>query len=147
MQHTRITFLAVAALLVAMVGVRAGTAANEELALGGYCPVAYSAMGKAMKGKAKFSSQYEGRTYHFANAEAKQMFAQAPERYLPAWDGLCATALAEGKKLASDPKIFQNYNGRTYLFSSAKAKAMFEKDPEAIIAKAETHWKEMRSAH
>jgi YHS domain-containing protein len=32
----------------------------------------------------------------------------------------------------------------TYLFSNAEAKAMFDKDPDTAIAKAETAWPNIR---
>lgn len=131
-------------LVVAALAIGAGAMSwageGTQPALHGYCPVAYSAMGKAVPGKPEFETQYAGQTYRFASAEARGMFAQAPEKYLPAYDGACATAMAEGKKLASDPKLFTVKDGRTYLFSSAKAKAMFDKDPAAVIARADAQW-------
>ncbi len=116
-----------------------GQAAHEP-ALGGYCPVAYIAMKTATKGDPSQKSTYKGQTYLFANADAKKMFEAAPEKYLPAYNGYCATAVAQGMKLASDPKIFAVHNGRTYLFSNPQAKAMFEKDPAGTIAKADANW-------
>lgn len=113
---------------------------GHEPVLGGYCPVAYIAMKTAMKGDPGQRSTYKGQTYLFANADAKKMFDAAPEKYLPAYNGYCATAVAQGMKLASDPKIFAVHNGRTYLFSNADAKAMFEKDPAGTIAKADANW-------
>ena len=84
--------------------------------------------------------QHKGKTYHFANAEAKQMFDAAPEKFLPKYDGLCATALAQGMKVESDPTLFTVHEGQTYLFSNAEAKAMFDKDKAGIIAKADKSW-------
>lgn len=136
--------------MLAMIAVLAGTVswAGEDtaVALQGYCPVAYVAMDKAVKGDAAHSSAYQGRTYHFLNADAKQMFNQAPEKFLPAYDGFCATAVTQGQRLASDPTLFKVVNGRTYLFSSRKAVAMFEKDPAGIIAMADTRWAELQQA-
>jgi YHS domain-containing protein len=118
----------------------ASSHAAHEPALGGYCPVAYIAMKTAMKGDPAQRSTYKGQTYLFANADAKKMFDAEPEKYLPAYNGYCATAVAQGMKLASDPKLFAVYKGRTYLFSTAEAKAMFEKDPAGTVAKADANW-------
>ena len=109
-------------------------------ALDGFCPVAYVEMKQAVKGDPKHSSVHEGRTYHFSNAQAKQMFDNAPAKYVPAYDGICATGVAMGMKLKSDPTLFIVHNGKAYLFSEAKAKAMFEKDTAGIIAKADANW-------
>ncbi|MBA3888074.1 MAG: twin-arginine translocation pathway signal protein [Acidobacteria bacterium] len=108
--------------------------------LGGYCPVAYVAMNQAVKGSPEHKSVHQGKTYHLTNADAKKMFDAAPARYLPAYDGLCATGVAMGMKLESDPALFAVHNGRAYLFSDAEAKAMFEKDTRGIIAKADANW-------
>lgn len=109
-------------------------------ALDGNCPVAYAAMGKAVKGDPAVSSEVGGRTYLFSNAAAKKMFDAAPEKYLPAYDGLCATAVSQGMKVPADPKQFSVKDGRTFLFSNAQAKAMFDKDAGAGIAKADLAW-------
>lgn len=109
-------------------------------ALDGFCPVAYVEMKQAVKGDPKHASVHQGQTYHFANAQAKQMFDNAPAKYVPAYDGICATGVAMGMKLKSDPKLFVVHDGKAYLFSDAKAKGMFEKDTAGIIAKADANW-------
>ncbi|MGE0464717.1 MAG: YHS domain-containing (seleno)protein [Vicinamibacterales bacterium] len=125
-------------------GAPAATQAGD-VALGGYCPVAYVAMNQAMKGDPSQKSTYKGKTYHFANADAKKMFDAAPDKYVPAYDGWCATAVAQNMKLASDPALFTIHNGRAYLFSDAGAKAMFDKDKTGTIAKADRAWTTLAS--
>jgi YHS domain-containing protein len=136
----------VMAAILALVGVVTWAGETAPVALGGYCPVAYVAMDKAVKGKPEHASAYQGRTYRFLNADAKSMFDQAPDKYLPAYGGYCATAVAQGEKLVSDPTIFKVVNGRTYLFSSTKALQMFEKDAAGTIAKADARWAELEQA-
>jgi len=114
---------------------------KKEVALHQYCPVAYTAMNKAVKGDVKFSSTYKGKTYYFAMADAKKMFDADPVKYLPKYDGYCATALAMGKKIESDPEIFSVYKGDTYLFSNKMAKEGFDKDPEMTIKSADKNLK------
>lgn len=113
-------------------------------ALDGFCPVAYVEMKQAVKGDPRHASVHQGQTYHFANAQAKQMFDNAPATYVPAYDGTCATGVAMGMKLESDPKLFVLHDGKTYLFSDAKAKAMFEEDTAGIIAKANANWPKVK---
>jgi YHS domain-containing protein len=116
-----------------------------EPELGGYCPVAYVAMNQAVRGDPAQKSVHQGKTYLFANADAKMMFDKEPAKYLPAYNGVCATAVAQGMKLASDPKLFTIHNGRAYLFSNAEAKAMFDKDKQGTIAKADRAWATLAS--
>jgi YHS domain-containing protein len=49
-----------------------------------------------------------------------------------------------GKKIASNPETFSVHKGVTYLFSSTEAKAMFDKDPEANVSKADKAWASLR---
>lgn len=114
-------------------------------ALDGVCPVAYVEMKQAVKGNPQHTSTHQGRTFHFANAEAKQMFDQAPAKYLPAYDGLCATGVSMGMKLPADAQLFTVREGRTYLFSDAEAKAMFDKNPAGVVAKADANWPKVKT--
>ncbi len=113
---------------------------HGEVALGGYCPVAYSVMDKAVEGDSEFASEYQGKTYHLANAKAKKMFDKAPENYVVAYDGWCATGMAHGMKVESDPTVFVVRDGKTYLFSDQEARAMFTEDAGSVVAQADKAW-------
>jgi YHS domain-containing protein len=136
----------VLALLLGMAAaplVVAGDHETGDVALDGYCPVAYAAMGKAVKGDPKFASEYHGTTYYLANGKAKKMFDKAPEDYVVAYDGWCATGMAHGMKVESDPAVFVVRNGKTYLFSNDEAKAMFTEDAASVVAMADKNWPEV----
>ena len=134
--------LLVAALIAVTAGISsaATSKSSHAPALQGYCPVAYVAMGKAVKGDPKISSTYEGHRYLFANADAKKMFDAAPTKYQVAYDGWCATAMSMGKKVKSVPALFSVNGGKTYLFSNAAAKKAFDGMPEGVIMKADEQW-------
>lgn len=106
----------------------------------GYCPVAYLVMNKNVVGDPKYSSTYGDKTYYLANADAKKMFDADPLKYLPKYDGFCATAVSMGKKIESDPELFSVYKGATYLFSNQMAKDKFDENPDMIIKKAEENF-------
>lgn len=144
--HKRIAGVVAAVIMVGMTAVFAKSPKAAKPALDGYCPVAYVAMSQAVKGDAAYSSEHKGRTYVFANSDAKKMFDAAPEKYVPAYDGWCATAVAQGMKTAPDPKLFSVKDGRAYLFSTAQAKMMFDKDPAGTIAKADAGWAKLAKA-
>lgn len=135
----------VALVVLAVAG--AGMAGDShEAALGGYCPVAYVAMNKAIKGAPAISVEHEGHHILLANEKAKAMFEADPEKYRVAYDGWCATAMAMGKELASDPTVFTRVDGVTYLFSSEDAKKMFETDSHGTIDKAAAQWAALNPA-
>ena len=133
-------------LIVLVIGGAFAEEAAQSPALGGYCPVAYIAMNKAIKGDPNISLDYAGEHYVFANADAKKMFEAAPSKYSVAYDGYCATAMAMGKKLESDPTVFAVEEGVTYLFSTAEAKKMFDGKPEGTIKKADSQWAALNPA-
>lgn len=119
--------------------------AQTHAALGGYCPVAYAAMNKAVKGDSKYSSSYKGNTYYFSSADAKKMFDASPKKYLPKYNGYCATAMSMGQKTESNPELFTEYKGNTYLFSSQMAKDKFDANPEMIISGADKEFAKLKS--
>jgi YHS domain-containing protein len=116
---------------------------TSEPAIGGYCPVAYQAANKAQKGDSKVTSTFGGQTFLLTNSMVKDMFDKDPAKYAPAYQGYCASAVAKGMKLKADPKLFTVENGKTYLFSSAQAKAMFDKDKAGMIDMANHNWPEV----
>ncbi len=109
-------------------------------AIGGYCPVAYVAAGKALKGDAKFASKHMNHTYWFVSADAKKLFDENPAKYSIAYEGYCATAVAEGMKVTSDPTQFTVRDGVSYLFYNADAKKMFDDAPAKIKGEADANW-------
>ncbi|MGB5528417.1 MAG: YHS domain-containing (seleno)protein [Ignavibacteriaceae bacterium] len=127
-------FLAIS--MVLSINAQDTKSADTKVELDGYCPVAYSVMEKSVEGDSKYSSTYEGKTYYLANADAKKMFDAEPEKYLPKYNGYCATAVAMGKLMESDQQLFSVYSGSTYLFSSMMAKESFDKDPKMTIKNA-----------
>lgn len=90
--------------------------ADHGLALEGYDPVAYFDDLKATAGSTAITSTYRGITYRFATEPHRQAFNDNPEKYLPAYGGWCATAMAKGEKVEVDPKSFKVTNGRLFLF-------------------------------
>jgi len=114
-----------------------------SVGLGGYCPVGFVKGGKAVFGDPKFASTYKDVIYYSSSQEAKAMFDKDPESYVTAmkYDGYCATGMSMGKKLKSNPTVHSEVGGDVYFFSSAEAKAMFDKSPKGFIAKADAAWK------
>lgn len=108
--------------------------------IGGYCPVAYVAAGKALKGDPKYTSKHMNHTYWFVSADAKKLFDADPGKYTIAYDGYCATAVAEGMKVTSDPTQFTVRDGVSYLFYNADAKKLFDDAPVKFKSEADANW-------
>jgi YHS domain-containing protein len=139
------TFAMSAVLLLAVGLVMAAeTPAEKTPAIGGYCPVGYVKAKMAIKGDARYASEQDGLLFYLSSPEAMKMFEAEPAKYRVGYHGWCATGIAMGKKLASDPRLFTVHKGVTYLFSSAEAKTAFDKDPDMLIAKADGNWPNLK---
>jgi YHS domain-containing protein len=90
---------------------------KNKIANGGYDMVAYFTDNAAIKGSNEYTAEYHGVKYQFASADHKQLFQQAPEKYLPVCDGYCAWGVAEkGKKVPVNPMTYKIIDGKLYLF-------------------------------
>lgn len=104
-------------------------------ALFGYCPAAYLLEGKAMKGKSELQVRHHGRVYYLSSEKARSLFLANPDKFLPQFDGLNATALggSYGNRFAANPEAFLIVDNKVYLFSGARGMRAFQKDPDRYI--------------
>lgn len=126
---------------------------ENGVAIAGYDPVAYFTLGEASKGAAANSSSYKDATYYFSNAEHKALFEANPEKFLPAYGGYCAYAVADNSfKMEPDPENWVIQDGRLLLFyddfwtrMGGGLKEEWNTAPEAFETKADSNWGEMVS--
>lgn len=85
----------------------------------GYDPVSYIKSNAAVVGKDQLKFQHDGVTYKFSSQENLDLFKKEPAKYLPAYNGWCAYAMAEGDEVEINPETFKVINGKTYLFYNA----------------------------
>ncbi len=118
--------------------------ASSGVAIEGYCPVAYFAVGKAIRGKAEFAHTHNDVTYHFVSADAREAFKADPEKYVPAYGGWCAFGMAVQDKFPVDPTNFKIVDGKLMLFLKNKnvdAVSLWNKGNEKeLVSKANAHW-------
>ncbi len=120
---------------------------SSGVALEGYCPVAYFAVNKPVRGKPEFASTYNDVTYHLVSADAKKAFDRYPEKYIPAFGGWCAFGMSVQDKFPVDPTNFKIVNGRLMVFlrnNNIDALDLWNNGNESqLIAKADAHWKKV----
>ena len=117
---------------------------EDRLAIKGYDPVAYFDGGKPEMGKVEMISKYGGVTYRFASAQRRRQFAANPDKYVPAYGGWCATAMAEGRKVEVDPTNFKVTGGRLFLFYKGwlgNAVNDWNKDEKKLTVSADQQWR------
>lgn len=120
---------------------------STGLALEGYCPVAYFAVNKPVRGKPEHSVNYKDVTYYFVNADAKAEFKKDPQKYVPAYGGWCAFGMAIGDKFPVDPTNFKIVDGKLNLFLKNKnldALKLWDMGDEGeYVKKAAAHWRKV----
>jgi YHS domain-containing protein len=128
----------------------AGTVVNTGyfggVAIEGYDPVAYFTDGRATKGSEEFTYDWLGATWHFANAEHRELFTSKPVRYAPQYGGHCALGTAFGESTANiDPEAWSIVDGKLYLQYSQGAREGWEQDRAKRIAEANQKWPEIKA--
>lgn len=117
------------------------------VALGGFDPVSYFPVGggKPAKGFVQRDYKHGGVTYRFASDANRDRFRANPEKYLPAYNGWCAWAMAElNAKVDVEPAAYEIYYGKLYVFydhADLNTHALWLKNPEAMVARADANWK------
>lgn len=90
-----------------------GTFSNT--AIGGYDTVSYFPSQEPVKGKAEFSTEWNGATWRFASAENLEKFKADPTKYAPQYGGYCAWAVAQGSLAKGNPNQWHIEDDKLYL--------------------------------
>lgn len=121
---------------------RANATADRGVMLEGYDPVSYVAGEAPTQGTPEWSSTWRSLVYKFATEQDRKRFAENPDRYIPQFGGWDATAMAEGRMIASKPTLFLQQSGRLYLFANPEGIESWKSDPGLRTA-AEAAWNTM----
>ena len=150
MRASRLSLIAVLTFLSGLASASAGTSINTGyfggVAIEGYDPVAYFTERRAMKGSQEFAYDWLGVTWHFANAQHRDLFESNPVRYAPQYGGHCAGGAAFGESTANiDPEAWAIVDGKLYLQYSMAALEAWQPDRDAQIATADRKWPEIKA--
>lgn len=107
---------------------------------GGYDTVSYFESGQPTKGSSEYTTQYQGATWRFANAENLARFKENPERFAPVYGGYCAWAVSQGYLAKGDPKHWSIREGRLYLNYNQSIQDQWLEDPGGFILQADAKW-------
>ncbi len=115
-------------------------AAGRPVMLLGHDPVAYFTRGQPVRGSAQHVVELPERSYYFASAEHKALFAAAPARYEPQYGGFCASGAAFAVKLGTDPTAWHIRDGRLFIFGDVVGQTAWSIDPAWNVAHADRLW-------
>lgn len=115
---------------------------QDGLALEGYDVVNYF-RGTAVKGSPEYEAAHRGVAYRFTSERNLHLFQADPARYLPAYGGWCAYAMARsGNRVQADPGAFRVADGRVFLFSGNALKK-WKKKEESLLRQADANWSQL----
>jgi YHS domain-containing protein len=110
----------------------------------GYDVVAMQTMpDKTLKGDKTFESNFQGAKYWFISANNKALFDADPAKYAPLYGGFCAIAVTEGNLRSIQVWTHELINGHLIVNHNAKAKGLWDKNPNKRYKKAEKKWPEV----
>lgn len=112
----------------------------SNVAVSGYDTVAYFTEGKPVEGRSEYSTSYQDAEWRFSSKENLEMFIAAPDKYAPQYGGYCAWAVGNNKTAKGDPQQWMLHSGKLYLNYNADIQARWNKDKDALIAKADGYW-------
>lgn len=104
----------------------------DELAFDGNDLIAYHE-NKVVKGSEEYKLEYDGLNLRFSSEENLWTFKSNPNKYLPAYNGWCATAVANGKLYKPDYSHYKLQDGKLLFFEVRaffNGKTAWNKDPE-----------------
>jgi YHS domain-containing protein len=119
---------------------------HGKVTLQGYDPVAFHAIGAAMRGNPSILLEYGGYKYLFSSEENKKLFEKDPERYLPAYGGFCAFGVSLGVLFPIEIDTWEIINGRLVLQFSQEFKKIFEENTDGNIKQADENWRKIEAA-
>ncbi len=116
------------------------TSLFSKNAAGGYDVTAYFSENKPVEGSKKYSTEYKGARWLFANQENLDKFLAEPEKYAPQYGGYCAWAAAMGDTAKGDPEHWSIHDGKLYLNYDANIKQQWLSDKVNLISEADKRW-------
>lgn len=117
---------------------------KDKAAIGGYDVVAYFKEGKPVKGSDEYRVSYKGATWLFASKENADAFKAMPEKFEPQFGGYCAYGCSQGHKAKTEPDAWTIVDGKLYLNYNKDVKAIWSKDRQGYIMKANANWPKIK---
>ena len=121
---------------------------SEGFALDGHDAVGYVRKGVAMDGLNEYIYEYDGVKFKFSRPAYLNEFKKHPEKYLPAFKGWCAYAIAKNGKLVDvNPKTFQVQDNQLLFYYNKLGNNTLEKwntNSSEMLKQANLNWEKLQ---
>ncbi|WP_455219726.1 YHS domain-containing (seleno)protein [Kaarinaea lacus] len=118
---------------------------SDGVAIDGYDPTAYFTESRPVKGDPAYTFNWAGATWQFANDQARELFAENPEKYAPQFGGYCSNGLSDDHKIGADPRNWRIIDGKLYLFFSDYGREQWSGNVKSLIEAADETWQELKN--
>ena len=115
---------------------------TATIAVGGYDLVSYHAADGPVRGSSAITAVYAERVYQFVDDSNRAQFLADPKKYLPRYQGWCATSLSMGRLVIPDYTNFKIEDGSLLLFEHTgftNGRTLWDSDPSGFRARADQH--------
>lgn len=139
---TRLGGLLLVLLASGYAGAETHPCSPDGIGAGGFDLVTYHQPGGPKPGRAEFTVQHASLQYRFINADNAARFLSAPDKYLPVYQGWCATTIALGRLTCPDYSNYKLENGRLLVFELAgftNGRTLWNTDPIQFRLRADAN--------
>jgi len=118
-------------------------------AIGKHDTTAYHLKGRSAEGEKRFKFTWQGADWYFASAEQRDLFAENPEKYSPAYNGFCSNALTLGEGLINtNGQVWQIFGDQLHLFFAERGRQRWiNGDYTELKKQADAAWQEQLAIH
>ncbi|MFT5659292.1 MAG: YHS domain-containing protein [Gammaproteobacteria bacterium] len=102
----------------------------------GYDTVAYFTLGKPVKGKEAFETEWKGAKWRFSSQQHLDLFVVNPDKYAPQYGGYCAYGVAVGNLVKIEADLWDIIDGKLYLNYDEKLQGNWREDIAGYIVQA-----------
>jgi YHS domain-containing protein len=116
------------------------TSKDNNLAVGGYDPVAYFKNNLPRRGKKIFQHEYKGAIWQFSSRKNQKDFSANPEKYVPQFGGYCSFSVAQGSAIKGLPQHWVITDGKLYLNRSHPIHERWLLRKRILATRAHKNW-------
>jgi len=113
---------------------------GQKYAINGRDVVSFYSEDGPVKGKKKYSYEYDDTKWRFSSKENRDLFAQDPTKYIPEFGGFCPVALADNHSKIGKSTHYTVVDDKLYLNYNSDAENAFKKRPNDFLVRAQINF-------
>lgn len=110
------------------------------IAMFGYDLVSYFTDQKSVVGQEAFEVEWDENYWYFTSAANADRFLEAPEAFLPKFNGYGAHGVALGRLAQGNPMIWALYENQLFFFHSVSARNEWVQNPAQHVEDGQQQW-------